>query len=123
MKIFLFIYVMVGGAVGSLLRYLLSYIIPFESGKDFPWPTFFVNILGSFCIGILFSIFQKNNITQQQYILLATGVMGGFTTFSAFSLEMVLLFRNGILLVPVVYISSTFIGGILMCWLGVKVAS
>ncbi len=79
-----FLLVGTGGAFGSVLRYAAS-LLPIN--KTFPYSTFVVNILGSFFIGLLLGLFLKNNITDSGWKFLATGFCGGFTTFSALSLE------------------------------------
>lgn len=73
-----------GGAIGSMLRYGVA-LIP--ATKFFPYHTFIVNVVGSFVIGALLGLLLKNSITNETWKFLATGVCGGFTTFSAFSLE------------------------------------
>lgn len=79
--------VAVGGAVGSVLRYLVSLIF---LGMGWPWGTMLVNILGSLVMGVLAGI----GLSPQQRLLWMTGVMGGFTTFSAFSLEAAALWER-----------------------------
>ena len=73
-----------GGALGSMLRFALA-MIPLN--KNFPYVTFAINITGSFIIGLLFGLLVKNNISNYWWKFLAPGFCGGFTTFSAFSLE------------------------------------
>jgi CrcB protein len=80
--------VALGGAFGSVLRYLVSVAGVALWGTAFPWGTLAVNILGSACIGIAGGV----GLEGQWRLLLVTGVLGGFTTFSAFSLETGLLF-------------------------------
>lgn len=79
-----FLLVGAGGAIGSMLRYGVAL---FPVNKLFPYPTFIVNILGSFIIGCLLGLLLKNSITTYGWKFLATGICGGFTTFSALSLE------------------------------------
>jgi CrcB protein len=79
-----FLLVGAGGAVGSMMRYGVA-LIP--ATKFFPYHTFIVNIIGSFLIGALLGLLLKNSISNESWKFLATGVCGGFTTFSAFSLE------------------------------------
>ena len=79
-----FLLVGAGGALGSMLRYGVA-LAPVN--KLFPFHTFIVNILGSFFIGALMGLLLKNVITNDGWKFLATGVCGGFTTFSALSLE------------------------------------
>ncbi len=79
-----FLLVGAGGAIGSMLRYAAA-LLPVN--KVFPYHTFVVNIIGSFLIGALLGLLLKNSITNDGWKFLAIGVCGGFTTFSAFSLE------------------------------------
>ncbi|MES2332781.1 MAG: fluoride efflux transporter CrcB [Bacteroidota bacterium] len=73
-----------GGMIGSMLRYLVSYFIRHES---FPYATFTVNITGSFLIGLIMGIAAKQEGFANWRLFLATGICGGFTTFSAFAWE------------------------------------
>lgn len=79
-----FLLVGAGGAIGSMMRYGVTFI---PVNKNFPYHTFAVNIIGSFFIGILFGFFLKTNFTNESWKFLAIGACGGFTTFSAFSLD------------------------------------
>ena len=97
--------VALGGAVGSVARYLVSVAALATLGAGFPWGTLAVNILGSAAIGVAAGM----GIEGQQRLLLVTGVLGGFTTFSAFSLETGALFeRSPLLAVLYVLASVTF---------------
>ena len=110
-----FLLVGAGGALGSMLRYGVAL---FPVNKLFPYHTFIVNIIGSFLIGALMGLLLKNSITNDGWKFLATGVCGGFTTFSALSLEGVELLqqqRYGIfllyfLLSILVGLAATFLG-------------
>lgn len=110
-----FLLVGTGGALGSMLRYGVAL---FPVNKLFPYHTFIVNIIGSFLIGALMGLLLKNSITNDGWKFLATGVCGGFTTFSALSLEGVELLqqqRYGIfllyfLLSILVGLAATFLG-------------
>ena len=87
--------VMVGGAVGAALRFALSRAVPMVAGV-WPWATFAANVLGSLLMGILaFWMVRKGAQGEQVRLLLGVGVLGGFTTFSAFSLEMAQIIENG----------------------------
>ena len=79
-----FLLVGAGGAIGSMLRFAISLI---TTDKLFPYTTFIVNILGSLVIGVLFGLIMKNNLSNNGWRFMATGLCGGFTTFSALSLE------------------------------------
>lgn len=82
------LYVALGGAIGSALRYGASVAVQRWAASPFPWGTLFVNILGSFLIGLLMISLLKAGEWRENYrLFLVTGLMGGFTTFSSFSWE------------------------------------
>jgi CrcB protein len=97
-----------GGAVGCALRYIVSLLI---QNKNFPYATLAVNIVGCFAIGLILGYFSKENDVQWR-LLLATGVCGGFTTFSAFSAETLLLIEQQRLLPALIYISVSVVLGV-----------
>lgn len=86
------LWVGLGGAIGAILRYGLS-IIPIK--LEFPVMTLITNIIGAILIGIVVGLFEKNNISPSTHLFLKTGVCGGFTTFSTFSLESLSLLETG----------------------------
>ena len=87
--------VFIGGGVGSALRYVIGTLSK-TSASEFPWGTFFVNVLGSLLIGILMGISLKNSsLSENQAILLIAGFCGGFTTFSAFAYENHVFLKEG----------------------------
>lgn len=88
--------VALGGALGSVLRYLVGTTVLRLIGHGFPWGTLVVNVVGSFLIGVFAElIVTKFDGSAEMRLFLITGTLGGFTTFSAFSLEAAALFENG----------------------------
>lgn len=104
--------VLLGGGIGSVVRYLLSYFLTKNSTTQFPWATFIANCLGCLIIGLLFGYIQKNNVQNETLkLLVITGFCGGFTTFSTFSLENIQFIQNQNYNLALLYtISSIFIG-------------
>lgn len=88
------LHVALGGAIGSALRYLTGVATLRAFGPGFPWGTVIVNILGSFVMGALVVILAQKGGTRLAPFLM-TGILGGFTTFSAFSLDAAMLFERG----------------------------
>ena len=112
-----FLLVGFGGAIGSVLRYAGNVLY---SSRSFPVTTLLINIIGSFAIGMVIAFSIKNNSSANWKLFLATGLCGGFTTFSAFSLENLLLIQNGKFLLSMLYIGSSILLGITAAWLGYK---
>ncbi len=106
--------VAVGGGMGSLLRYAASAVAFRMLGDGFPWGTLFVNLMGSFAIGFLGGWFEFANASYTARLFLITGVLGGFTTFSAFSLENLHLLRVGSGKLAALNILVSVGGGILL---------
>ena len=112
------LFVGLGGAIGSMLRYGISLLM---ITKYFPYATLAVNIIGSFLIGLIFALsIKEESFFYNWRIFLATGICGGFTTFSAFSLENLGLLQNGKYGMALIYITISIIGGILATWMGYK---
>jgi CrcB protein len=89
------ILVMSGGAIGAGLRYGLSRALPMSEG-GWPWPTFAANVLGGLAMGVLAAwILRGDNSAEPLRLFVGVGVLGGFTTFSAFSLEMARMIERG----------------------------
>jgi len=97
--------VALGGAVGSVCRYLVGVGALRLMGPSFPWGTLAVNVAGSFAIGILAElIVARFGASAELRLLLITGFLGGFTTFSAFALAAVTLFERGASLAAATYL-------------------
>ena len=109
--------VALGGATGAVLRYLLSALI--GAHHLFPWATLAINIAGSFAIGLIWGGFGHTDWFQQWgRILLVIGLLGGFTTFSAFSLETLNLLQGGRMLAGFSYVAASMLGCLLAVYLG-----
>ena len=90
--------VFLGGGIGASLRHGVNLLAVQQFGITFPWGTMIVNVVGSFLIGVLAAYFAFRGDavwTQPLRLFLTTGILGGFTTFSAFSLDFALLFERG----------------------------
>lgn len=108
-----------GGGVGSLLRYGLSRWINNTVITEFPLGTFLVNIIGCFLIGFIIYYAERYGEHAQQWrLLLVTGLCGGFTTFSAFSLENVQLLTDQRIFIFLAYAAGSVILGLLATYLG-----
>lgn len=112
--------VAVGGAAGSVGRYLLSgWALHHTPEWRFPLGTFLVNVIGCLAVGILGGLVVKHDFFSPEVrLLLFTGIAGGFTTFSAFGLETFYLIRRGETLVAGGYVGSSVVLGLLVLWAG-----
>lgn len=95
-----------GGAAGSVLRYLVSVLALEALGAGFPWGTLAVNVIGSLAIGVLGGL----GVQSELRLLLVTGLLGGFTTFSAFSLETGALAERSVALAALYVTASVGLG-------------
>jgi CrcB protein len=115
-----FLLVGAGGAVGSMLRYAIALLLP-RAGKGFPWATFTVNLVGCFVIGLLAGLIPRQHwMFRTGWMLLATGLCGGFTTFSSFALDNVKLFESGGNFTAVIYTAASLMLGIALCFAGYR---
>jgi len=101
-----------GGFIGSVLRYLTSLFIQEKFISAFPFGTLGVNVIGCFIIGIVFQLSEKGGLSYEWRLFLATGICGGFTTFSAFSTESISLLRDGQMLPAFLYIAASVFFGL-----------
>ncbi len=109
------LFVALGGALGSVLRFLVSlFFLKWQYG--FPFGTFAVNLLGSFLIGVLFVVLPKGS----GQLLFVTGFCGGFTTFSTFSLETFVFIEKREWMLASYYVFGSVFLGILFVFLGLK---
>ena len=115
------LYVMLGGAVGAGFRYQISAIALRNLGPGFPWGTWINNLLGGLLMGILAGVLAKQFTPGQGEplrLLMGVGVLGGFTTFSAFSLEAANMLLRGQVLLATVYAVSSVAGSIMFLFAG-----
>ena len=111
-----------GGAIGAVCRYLLSSQIAQVAGTQFPWGILIVNVLGGFLMGVIVELgAQSVDMSQATRSFLTTGVLGGFTTFSAFSLDTALLIERGDIMNAAAYALSSVIGSVAALFLGLYV--
>ncbi len=111
--------VALGGAVGSVLRFLLSKMIQTRAGIEFPVGTFLVNLAGAFLIGLAFAyLVERMTVSPEVRALLITGLLGGLTTFSTFSYESYSLLMDGELVKFLLYVLGTNALGIFMTLFG-----
>lgn len=102
------IQIALGGALGATGRYLTGVAVMRVAGPGFPWGTVVVNVLGSFLIGVLMVAIARKG--GQAYVpFLMTGILGGFTTFSAFSLDALALFERGQVTAAAAYVLSSVV--------------
>jgi fluoride exporter len=112
----------VGGCVGSVARYVLGgWVLHLTAQERFPYSTFAVNVAGCLVAGVLAGLAEKLDLFgPEARLLLFTGVLGGFTTFSAFGLETTYLLRRGETVVAAAYVFGSVLLGVLALWLGMK---
>lgn len=114
------LFVGIGGAAGSMLRYLVQ---RYTNVPGFPYGTLLVNLAGCFLIGLFWGLLSKNFITPVTGLLLMTGFCGGFTTFSAFTFEGMLMMQDNRWLLLASYISASIIGGLFATFAGYRLTS
>lgn len=106
------------GALGASVRYLLGRFVAERIGSRFPYGTLFINLSGAFLIGLLFALAARRIITPAVQATLATGFLGGYTTFSTMSWEGVQLARGGSVRASMLYLGGSSACGLLAATLG-----
>jgi CrcB protein len=109
-----YLFIAVGGALGSLLRYAVAGWAQRLFSSSFPWGTLSVNLIGSLAIGLLWGLFEEMAVSQNLRIMIFIGVLGAFTTFSTFSLENFHLLRDGEFMMVLFNVGLSVIGGLVM---------
>jgi len=110
--------VALGGIIGAIARYSVNLIIPRATISTFPWSTFAVNIFGSLLAGILLALSTKFAISHTIKLFIFVGILGAFTSFSAFALENFLLFTTGKTVLAITNIVTSNLFGIIVFALG-----
>jgi CrcB protein len=112
--------VAVGGGFGAWLRFAVGqWAARFDAVQHFPWPTFGINVAGSFLLGLVAVWYKERPLW---FLLLGTGVCGGFTTFSTFSVETLALLERGRLWSATAYAGGSVLAGLLAALIAVRVA-
>nr|WP_137676359.1 fluoride efflux transporter CrcB [Parerythrobacter lutipelagi] len=118
--------VAIGGAVGAVLRYqlgrLMTHWLGIKTVTTFPWATLTANVLGSLAMGLLAGwMARQGSGGEQMRLLLGVGLLGGFTTFSSFSLEMMLLIERGQISYAMTYAFVSVLAGLVGLYIGLIV--
>jgi len=116
------IQVAIGGAIGAVGRYLTGVAAVRVMGHGYPWGTLTVNIVGSFLMGVLIVVLMTKDGGLRIAPLLMTGMLGGFTTFSAFSLDALTIFERGQVGQAALYVIASVVLSLLAIFLGVMIA-
>ena len=115
--------VFVGGGFGAVARHLSGMAVMRAAGPGFPWGTMAVNIAGSLAMGLLIAWLARRSAGDNELrLLLATGFLGGFTTFSAFSLDAVTLYERGALTAAAAYVIASVTVSIVALFCGLWLA-
>jgi fluoride exporter len=121
-----YISVALGSIVGAVARFLVSVLFVSQFGNGFPWATLFVNVTGSFVIGFYAALTGPDGrlfVSVRQRLFVMVGICGGYTTFSAFSLETLRLVQSGNAQTALVYLLVSAITWIASVWLGHALAA
>ena len=114
-----YLLVFIGGGLGSVLRHIVNVVCPRLFGANFPYHTFIINITGSTIMGLIAGYLAfKGDAAQSWRLFLMTGVLGGYTTFSAFSLDAGLLYERGELGLAALYVLGSVVLSIIGLFAG-----
>ncbi|ADV12776.1 fluoride efflux transporter CrcB [Mesorhizobium ciceri] len=114
--------VVVGGGIGAGIRHLTNIGALRFVGPDYPWGTMAINVIGSFAMGLFIASMMRRGGSNEVRLFVATGILGGFTTFSAFSLDFATLWERGATLPALGYALASVIGAIIALFLGLWLA-
>jgi fluoride exporter len=111
----------IAGALGALTRYLIGRVVVERARSTFPWATLLINVTGAFLIGLIAGLTSRRVLNPLAQTVLATGFLGGYTTFSTMSWECVQLLRGGNRLHGILYLGGNVLPGLLAALLGLAV--
>jgi fluoride exporter len=120
-----YLWIAIGSALGGMARHWCTLAATALFGAAFPWGTLFINILGSFVIGFFFAITGPDgrlDVSLNTRLFVMTGVCGGYTTFSAFSLQTLSLFQDGAWLRGGAYVAASVVLCLIAVWAGYTLA-
>ncbi len=113
------VFIGLGGSIGAIMRYWVSLQIGNWLGRDFPYGTLIVNVLGCLILGIIYTLFHtKISISDELLHAIQLGLLGAFTTYSTFSIETLLMFQNAEYMKAGIYIGLSVVLSILAVWAG-----
>ena len=116
-----YLFVALGGSVGAVLRFYLSNLSDSLFGKQFPFGTLAVNVLGSFAIAVLYGLIERGSIAVMPYrFLIGVGLLGALTTFSTFSIETLALLQNGLWVKAAVSVALNVLVCLFAAYLGLQ---
>lgn len=118
-----YLVIALGGALGANTRYLVNLLFVRWLGAEFPYGTLVINITGSLVLGVFLTLAtERAELDPLWRLFFATGFLGGYTTFSAYSYEAILLLREGAYGPAAMYVVGSVVGGLVGAWLGVALA-
>ena len=125
-RVKIYLLIALGSGLGGVARHWMTGMVSTRfAGSTFPWGTFAVNVIGSLLIGVVAAV-PQSRLNESQRLFLATGLMGGFTTFSAFSLQSLTLMQSGKLAASAAYIVASVLFCVAGCalgwWIGRQIA-
>ena len=112
--------VFLGAGLGGVLRHVLNLAIPRALGEGFPWATFLINITGSIAMGLLIGWLARRGegASREVQLFVATGILGGYTTFSTFSLDAIRLIEREQIALALLYVGGSVVIGLAGLWAG-----
>ena len=114
-------WVALGGSIGAMLRFYLTQVAESWFGKQFPFGTLAVNVIGAFLLAVVYGLIQKEIISEMPYkFLLGVGLMGALTTFSTFSFDTLTLLDNGLWLKAALNVTLNVFVCLLAAFMGVQ---